>query len=132
MTFEAPDDKWLPYMKMFFGFILLLVVSVLAGAIALGKVEEQTSFGLHDILEGLKLLLAQFAVWAFMEGRKDASKQVRGIPMILIILLVLILMNGVGYWANPTVPGVRYGFGGLGLVLLILFVLIVLHIIPGI
>ena len=52
--------------------------------------------------------------------------------MILIILLVLILMNGVGYWANPTAPGARYGFGGLGFVLLVLFVLIVLHLIPGI
>jgi hypothetical protein len=52
--------------------------------------------------------------------------------MILIILLVLILMNGVGYWsAGPTAGPYRFGYGGLGLVLLVLFVLLVLHIIPG-
>lgn len=52
--------------------------------------------------------------------------------MILIILLVLILMNGIGYFNAPvTAPGYRYGSGGLGLVLLILFILIVLHIVPA-
>jgi hypothetical protein len=52
--------------------------------------------------------------------------------MIIIILVVLILMNGVGFWSAPATPGTgfRYGYGGLGFLLLVLLVLGVLNIIP--
>lgn len=50
--------------------------------------------------------------------------------MILILLVVLILMNGVGYFGNPTPGGYRYGYGGLGFLLLILLILGVLKLIP--
>jgi hypothetical protein len=56
--------------------------------------------------------------------------------MIIVILLVLILMNGVGFFSGPRTPGVPnyygYGYGGLGTILLILLILIVLHLIPTI
>lgn len=52
--------------------------------------------------------------------------------MIIVILLALILMNGVGYFGNPTPGPYRYGYGGLGTILLILLILLVLHLIPGI
>jgi hypothetical protein len=51
--------------------------------------------------------------------------------MLIVILLVLILMNGVGYFHAPD-GGYRYGYGGLGMILLILLILMVLHMIPGI
>ena len=46
--------------------------------------------------------------------------------MIVIILVVLILMNGVGYFGAPQPGGYRYGYGGLGFLLLVLLVLQVL------
>ena len=53
--------------------------------------------------------------------------------MIIVILIVLILMNGIGYFNSPAAPGgYRYGWGGLGLILLILLILMVLHLIPGV
>jgi hypothetical protein len=50
--------------------------------------------------------------------------------MLIIILVVLILMNGVGYQSAP-VGGYRYGYGGLGFLLLVILILYVLHIIPA-
>ena len=46
--------------------------------------------------------------------------------MIIIILVVLILLCGMGPFAFPSQPGLRYGSGGLGLILLILLILLVL------
>jgi hypothetical protein len=62
MTFTKPDD-WSS--KMAFGFALLLVFAVLAGAIALGKVEEKTSFGLQGIINGLMFMAGNWSGWAF-------------------------------------------------------------------
>jgi hypothetical protein len=52
-------------LKMLFGFVLMILVAAIALAIALGKVEEQTSYGLQDILGGLLVLCGSFAHWAF-------------------------------------------------------------------
>ena len=52
-------------LKMFFGFALLVVLALLAGVIALGKVEQATSHGLDQILGGLLVLAGGFAHWAF-------------------------------------------------------------------
>lgn len=67
----VPDAKWLPFLKMTFGFLLVLVVAGLAALISLGKVEQQTSFGLDIILGGLLTLTGGFAQWAFGGDRKD-------------------------------------------------------------
>jgi len=58
--------KW----KMIFGFALMVVLAGLAGAIALGKVEMQTSYGLQTILGGLLTLSGGFAHWAFGEPKE--------------------------------------------------------------
>lgn len=52
-------------LKMLFGFVLMILVAGIALVIALGKVEQQTSFGLQDILGGLLVLCGSFSHWAF-------------------------------------------------------------------
>ena len=59
-------------LKMIFGFMLLVLLAVLAGVIALGKVEEKTSYGLQFILGALSVLAGGFANWAF--GRTEKIK----------------------------------------------------------
>ena len=64
----------LPRLKMLFGFLLLVLLSILAALIALGKVEQQSSFGLSQILGGLLVLSGAFAHWAFGDsGPSDAN-----------------------------------------------------------
>ena len=62
---QAPDERWLPFIKVVFGIVLLFVLAALAGLIALGKVEQNTSFGLTYILGALSTLAGGFAQWAF-------------------------------------------------------------------
>lgn len=53
-------------------------------------------------------------------------------PVIILILVIMILMNGVGYFNAPiTTPGYRYGNGIFGIVCLIILVLYVCHILPA-
>ena len=62
--------------KMIFGFLLLVLLSVLAGVIALGNVRQESSFGLQDILGGLLVLAGGFAHWAFsFSNEKVDSKK---------------------------------------------------------
>ena len=60
-----PDPGWMPYVKLAFGFALLLVLAVLAAIVALGKVEQNTSFGLTYILGGLTAMAGGWAQWAY-------------------------------------------------------------------
>lgn len=55
------DDR----LKMIFGFSLLLVLAILAGVVAVGKITQESSFGLQEILSGLLVLAGGFAQWAF-------------------------------------------------------------------
>jgi len=58
--------------RMVFGFSLLLILALLALAIALGKVEEKTSYGLMPLLTALATLAGGFAQWAFSnKDKKD-------------------------------------------------------------
>jgi len=57
--------------RMIFGFCLLLLLAVLAMIIALGHVEEKTSFGLPFILGALVSLSSGFAQWAFSKKDKE-------------------------------------------------------------
>lgn len=68
---NAPDPEWLPFLKMVFGFLLLVMLTALAVVIALGKVEQNTSHGLDDILGGLLTLSGGFVVWAFTSKDKN-------------------------------------------------------------
>lgn len=60
---------------MLFGFLVLVVLAVLAAFIALGKVEQTTSYGLDIILGGLMTLAGGFASWAFSITSKDGTDQ---------------------------------------------------------
>ena len=45
-------------------------------------------------------------------------------PMIIFIMVVLVLMNGIGYLGSPAQPGGnRPYWGGLGLVILVVLLL---------
>jgi len=68
MSRQAPDPGWIPFLKLGFGFVLLMVLGGLSALIALGKVELNTSYGLNIILGGLLTLGGAFAGWAFKEG----------------------------------------------------------------
>jgi hypothetical protein len=66
----APDPGWMPFAKLLFGFLILIVLAGLAAIIALGHVKAESSFGLDIILGGLLTLSGGFAGWAF----RDTSK----------------------------------------------------------
>jgi thiol:disulfide interchange protein len=67
----TPDPGWIPYLKMTFGFLLLVILGVLAAAIALGEVKESTSFGLDQVLGGLLVLAGGFAHWAYGADQRE-------------------------------------------------------------
>ena len=59
--------------KMVIGGVILISLVFLAGAIALGKVEEKTSYGLTPILTILGKFVLDFSEWAYRGAgrRKD-------------------------------------------------------------
>lgn len=57
--------------KMFFGFSVLLVLSILAVVISIGHVEERTSFGLSFVLGALSSLSGAFGNWAFSNSSRS-------------------------------------------------------------
>ena len=59
------EPRWI------FGFCLLFCVTAFGVALALGKVVEATSYGLHEILLILGLLAAQWANGMFGKSDKD-------------------------------------------------------------
>ena len=60
-------------LRMIFGFSLLIILAGLALSIALGHVEEKSSYGLMPLLVGVSNLATQFASYAF-SSRKDDDK----------------------------------------------------------
>jgi hypothetical protein len=62
-----PTDR----LKMIFGFVLLIGLLLLAGIFAMGKIEENTSFGLMPVVTTLSTLAGLFGGWAFREKRPD-------------------------------------------------------------
>jgi uncharacterized protein (UPF0333 family) len=58
--------------RMLLGFLILFVVAVLAAIIALGHVDQSSSFGLDIVLGSLATLVGGFAQWAF--SAKDIKK----------------------------------------------------------
>ncbi len=55
-------------LRMVFGFGGLLAIIVLALMIALGKVQQDTSYGLEIVLGSLSTLAGAFAQWAFSKS----------------------------------------------------------------
>jgi len=60
-------------LKMVFGFSVLAVLAAVALIIALGKVSQDTSYGLEIVLGALAVLSGGFAQWAF--GQSTESKK---------------------------------------------------------
>lgn len=60
-------------LRMIFGFSLLAILAGLALAIAMGKVEEATSYGLMPLMVAISSLSTQFATWAFSDIRRDSD-----------------------------------------------------------
>lgn len=61
-------------LRMLFGFLLLVIVAFICVAIALGKVEEATSFGLTQIITVLASLAGGFSNWAFSTWRNNKNE----------------------------------------------------------
>lgn len=57
-------------LKLFFGFMLLVILAALVCIIALGKVAKETSYGLDGLMTGLLLLTQQWASWCFGKSRE--------------------------------------------------------------
>jgi len=57
--------------RMIFGFILLVLLAVLAGVVAIGHVKQDSSYGLDYILGSLATLAGGFAQWAFGKSETD-------------------------------------------------------------
>ena len=61
-------------LRMIFGFSILAVLATVSLIIALGKVSQDTSYGLEIVLGALAVLSGGFAQWAFGQGQpKDKS-----------------------------------------------------------
>ncbi len=67
---SPPDPGWLAFLKIVFGFMLLVILGCISAIIALGKVHQESSFGLDIILGGLLTLSGAFSQWAFTESAK--------------------------------------------------------------
>lgn len=59
---------------MVFGFGVLLIVAALAAIIALGKVHQESSYGLGILVGTLSTLAGAFSNWAF-SGGEDKREQ---------------------------------------------------------
>jgi hypothetical protein len=71
---DPPDPGWIPYVKLVFGFTLLIILGLLAKGIGLGKVEAATSHGLDIVLGGLVSLSGAFGLWAFQITKNGNDK----------------------------------------------------------
>lgn len=63
-------DVW----RIVYGYLLLVAICVLASRIALGVVEEKTSYGLSPLLIILTLLADRWASWAFPRKGEGENK----------------------------------------------------------
>ncbi len=56
--------------RMWFGFGLLIVTTILALSIAIGEVKQETSYGLNVVLGSLGTMSGMFAQWAFSNQKE--------------------------------------------------------------
>lgn len=91
MTLTNPsidDDK----LRMAFGLILLLALVTLIGAIAIGHVIEETSFGLNPIIMALAVVSGGFANWAFDSSTHGNTTLRMVFGFILLLSLVGLIL----------------------------------------
>ncbi len=61
--------------RLLFGFLLLVALTGLGIIVALGRVEEHTSFGLGLILGGLTSLSGQWGQWVFQTRKAEDGER---------------------------------------------------------
>jgi hypothetical protein len=66
---DVPDERLKMLLAYSFGFSTLLVYFILAMVIAIGHIEEKTSYGLPIVLGALGPLGGAFVGWAFGVSR---------------------------------------------------------------
>lgn len=69
----APDPGWIDFLKLVIGLLMFLSLVALASIIGLGKVEQNSSFGLQDVLGGLLVAFGAWSQWAF-SGRSKRDE----------------------------------------------------------
>lgn len=70
---ELSDERLKILLSYLFGFSVLGVYFLLALAMALGKVDQQTSFGLDMVLTAMGPLGGLFCGWAFVKSQSDGK-----------------------------------------------------------
>jgi hypothetical protein len=61
-------------LRMIFGFVVFVGLLVLAIAIALGDVQEKTSFGLMGLITIFSNILLDFSRWVFPRSHESENK----------------------------------------------------------
>lgn len=62
-------------LKLLFGFSLVVLVIILAAIIAIGKVQQETSYGLRDLISLLGPVIGFWSQWAFSSKKeKEEAK----------------------------------------------------------
>jgi len=70
MPITPPSPQWIEFLKVLFGYCLLFVLASLVALIALGKVEEKTSYGLMPLVVSLSTLGGVWANGTFRGGKE--------------------------------------------------------------
>lgn len=60
-------------LRFVIGLMSILILGILIAIIALGKVEEKTSYGLMPLVVALNTINVLFAQWAFAKKNKDGE-----------------------------------------------------------
>jgi hypothetical protein len=68
-TVEIIERLWVPV----FGFVLLIIVSLLARGIAINTITQEGSFGLEPLLIILSVIATKWADYAFRIGRNAGA-----------------------------------------------------------
>jgi hypothetical protein len=63
----------LDFMKLLFGFCLLLIIGFLIRGIAVNNVDERTSFGLRELILIIGMISTNFSQWAFGSRRESSD-----------------------------------------------------------
>ena len=70
---DLSDERLKILLSYVFGFTTLMVYFILAMVIAIGKIQEQTSYGLPIVLGALGPLGGAFVGWAFGRSSHNGS-----------------------------------------------------------
>jgi hypothetical protein len=71
---SSPNNRFAFY-KLLIGLLTLVCLIGLAAAIALGKVEEKTSYGLGPILALIGKVVLDFSQWAYRDPDSVRQRQ---------------------------------------------------------